>query len=91
MRLQRLSAFVQSDGILEIHLALFQTGNNGLKLLERGFEAELFDRLGWAFGGLGYGGTPTVLTFRTAPKLRRTIIAIMVPPSQLRAPAHRKL
>jgi len=49
MGLQRLSAFVQSDGILEIHLALFQTGN-GLKLLERGFEAEIFDRLGWAFG-----------------------------------------
>ena len=50
MRLQRLSAFVQSDGILEIHLALFQAGNDGLKLLERGFEAEIFDRLGWAFG-----------------------------------------
>ena len=38
MGLQGLSAFVQSDGILKIHLALFQTGDNGFQLLERALE-----------------------------------------------------
>jgi len=46
MALERLSAFVQNDGILKIHLALFQARNDGLKLLERAFEAQVFDRLG---------------------------------------------
>ena len=86
MRLERLSAFVQSDGILKVDLALFQTGNDGLKLLERGFEAYVFDRLGWAFWGLGNGGTPTVSSFRNAPKPQCTIIAIMVLPKPASCP-----
>src|SRR5204862_6882299 len=90
MRLERLSAFVQSEGILEIHLALLQTRNNGLKLLERRFEAQVFGRLGRAFWGLGNGGTPTVSSFRNAPKPQCTIIAVMVLPKPASCPRTRE-
>ena len=46
MGLQRLSAFVQSDRILQIHLAVFEARNDGFELLEGAFEAQLFDCLG---------------------------------------------
>jgi len=91
MGLQGLSAFVQSDGIFQFDLALFQARDDGLKFLERPLEAQLFDGLGRAFCGLRYDGAPTVLSFRATPTPQRTIIAIMAPPSQLRAPAQMKL
>ncbi len=46
MALEGLSPFVQGNGVLKIHLTLLQAGNNGLKLLERPFEAQVFDGLG---------------------------------------------
>jgi hypothetical protein len=49
MALQGLSAFVQGDGILKVHLALLKAGNNGFQLLERAFEAQFFDVLASPF------------------------------------------
>jgi hypothetical protein len=43
MIFERLPAFVQSDGILKIDLALLQPGDNGFQFLEGAFEAQLFD------------------------------------------------
>ena len=40
MGLQRLSAFVQGDGIFQIHLALLQARDNGFQLLEGRLEAQ---------------------------------------------------
>jgi hypothetical protein len=40
-----LSAFVQSNRILKVHLALLKPGDDGFQLLERAFEAQFFDGL----------------------------------------------
>jgi len=48
VRLQRLAAFVECDGVFKIDLALFQARYDGFQFLERGLEGQVFDR-----GGLG--------------------------------------
>ena len=45
MRLQRLAALIERDGILKIHFALLQPGNNGFQLPERALKAQVFDGL----------------------------------------------
>jgi hypothetical protein len=88
MRLQRLPAFVERDGIFQIDLALLQARDNAFQLLERRLEAQALDGGRLAGGSLGRnGGAPAVLDVSVNPKLRRTIIAITVRPNQLRAPA----
>src|SRR5436190_2022108 len=90
MCLQRLSAFVQSNGVFQVHLALLQPGDDGFQFLERPLKAQFF--YDWAFGGLrGNDEAPTALNERSGMHRNRhgPIIAVMAPPSQLRAPAHR--
>src|SRR4051812_34786275 len=43
MGLQGLSAFVQGNGIFQVHLALLQASDNGFQLFEGTLEAQLFD------------------------------------------------
>jgi len=69
MGFQRLSAFVQGNGIFQVYLALFQASDNGFQLFEGAFEAKLFDGFAGPFWacrfnvGLGGNGeTPAVLT-----------------------------
>ena len=69
MGLQRLSAFVQGNGIFQVHLALLQAGDNGFQLFEGAFEAQLFDGFAGPFWACrfnvclgGNGETPAVLT-----------------------------
>jgi hypothetical protein len=57
MRLQRLAAFIERNGIFQVHFALLQPGDDGFQFLERGFEAEFLD--GLAFLGGGNGGYST--------------------------------
>jgi hypothetical protein len=49
MGLQRLAALVQDDGILKVHFALFQPGDNGFQLAQGRLETETGDLDG--FGG----------------------------------------
>src|SRR6185312_10335508 len=55
MCLERLAAFVEDDGVLQIDLALLQTADDGLQLLEGGLETQRFDRGGGNFR-FGLGG-----------------------------------
>jgi hypothetical protein len=69
MKFERLSAFIQSDGILKIHLALLQPGDDGFQLLESAFKAQFFDGLAGIFGLWGRnGGTPAFLLVSDAPR-----------------------
>src|SRR5689334_6666519 len=56
MRLQRLAAFVQGDGIFQIHFALLQARDNAFQLLERRLEAQAVDGGRLARGGLRRNG-----------------------------------
>ena len=62
MALQRLAALVQGDGILKLHLALLQPGDDGFQLAQRRLETEAGDVGGWGWRGDGSapdaGGTP---------------------------------
>ena len=58
MQLQQLAALIQRDGILKIHLALLQPGNDGLQFLERALERQLVYG-GSGFCGGGYDFSPT--------------------------------
>src|SRR6185437_969542 len=74
MRLQRLPAFVERDGIFQIHLALLQARDDAFQLLESGLEAEALDGGRLAGGRLRRNdGAPAVLDVSVNPKLRRTI------------------
>ena len=88
MGLQRLSAFIERDGIFQIHLALLQARDNAFQLLESRLETEALNSGRLARGSLRRNdGAPAVLDVSVNPKLRCTIIAIMESPCQLRAPA----
>jgi hypothetical protein len=53
MALERLSAFVQGDGILKLHLALLQPGDDGLQFAQRRLETEAGNVGRWAWRGDG--------------------------------------
>src|ERR1700760_3918609 len=74
MRLQRLAAFIERDGIFQIHLALLQARDNAFQLLERHLEAKAFDGGRLAWGSLRRNDdAPAVLDVSVNPKPRRTI------------------